>query len=399
MRDVIERLVSPETPASVSVRGQALHSGSERALYMRLHGSALCAVSAISALRRQRRLGEHGGCSMVEDRSDPFAEEDGSRIQDDLRQEIFATLLDRCEQIAADTVAIFPYSGAETLDSDYCRKVARLLVQLLSFAVRDGRIEARGSYVGDLHRLIIERNVSVERLFTFVYLLERTVLDDLATDESLGATSEAWPLVAQFIRRGSFDVLAAHEERAEHEPGESALIDRLTTLHTRVVFDTVLAKQAYRAGRVGSPFSIILFDVDNLSEINEKHGYGVGDKILERIGILIRMYFRQYDWIARYSEDSIVVLLASTDAAHSNALAESVRSTVADRLEFVDHRDGQTVRVTVSAAVMDVRVNRDETVDPERLMADAEAAVQRAKTLGRNRIEVERYPAASAAAS
>ena len=252
---------------------------------------------------------------MIEDRSDPFAEEEGHAFKTTYgRKSSRHSWIDA--EIATDTVSIFP-QWRRSARRRARRNVARLLVQLLSFAVRDGRVEARGSYVGDLHRLILERNVSVERLFTFAYLLERTVLDDLATDETLGATSEAWPLVAQFVRRGSFDVLAAHEERAEREPGESALIDRLTTLHTRVVFDTVLAKQAYRAGRVGSPFSLVLFDVDNLSRINEEHGYGVGDKILERLGILIRGFFRQYDWIARYSEDSSVVLLASTDAAHS----------------------------------------------------------------------------------
>ena len=137
------------------------------------------------------------------DHSDPFADEDGSRFQDDLRQEIFGLLVDRRDTLTADTVAIFPFSGDEALDAEYCRRVGHLLLQLLAFAVRDGRLDARGSYVGDLHRVIQERSVSVERLFTFVYLLERTALDDLATDETIGATTEAWALVAQFIRRAS----------------------------------------------------------------------------------------------------------------------------------------------------------------------------------------------------
>lgn len=330
---------------------------------------------------------------MTDDPSDPFADEDGSRLQEDLRQQIFAVLLDRSGEITADTVAILPFSGVEPLDSEYCRRVGQLLVQLLAFAVRDGRLDARGSFVGDLQRILLERTVSVERLFTLVYLLERTALDDLATDETIGATTEAWALAAQLVRRGSFDLLAAYHERTLLEPGESATIDRLTTLHSRPLFDTVLSKEADRAGRIGSPFSIILFDVDNLSRINEEHGYGVGDKILERLGILIRGFFRQYDWIARYSEDSMAVLLTSPDAAHSADLAESVRVTVAERLEFVDHRNGQAVRVTLSAAVLNVRVKRDDTIDPDRLMADAEAALDRAKRLGRNRIEcVDDYP-------
>src|SRR4029077_4949587 len=87
-----------------------------------------------------------------------------------------------------------------------------------------------------------------------------------------------------------------------------------------------------RAGRYGYPMSLILFDVDRLSAINQEHGYGVGDKILERLGILVRQYFRQHDWVARYFEDAIAVLLSRTDAAHATDLAERVRATVEDRL-------------------------------------------------------------------
>src|SRR5436853_7873963 len=98
------------------------------------------------------------------------------------------------------------------------------------------------------------------------------------------------------------------------DPSESAIIDRLTTLHTRPLLEAVLAKEVERAGRFGYAISMILFDVDRLSEINEEHGYGVGDKILERLGILIRTYFRQHDWVARHSDDSICVVLTHTDA-------------------------------------------------------------------------------------
>ena len=67
-------------------------------------------------------------------------------------------------QITAETVAIFPYSGAETLDGDYCRRLGHLLAQLLAFAVRDGRLDPRGEFVADLHRVVVERALPMERL-------------------------------------------------------------------------------------------------------------------------------------------------------------------------------------------------------------------------------------------
>jgi len=316
-----------------------------------------------------------------------FGDEDTGKIQDDLRHQISATLAEQADIITADTVAIFPYSGSEELDTEYCHRIGQLLTQMLGFAVRDGRLDARGGFVGDLNRVLLERSLSVERLFTFAYLTERTALDELALSETIGATSEPWPIVAQLVRRASFDLLAAYTERAQLEPAGSTMIDRLTTLYSRVLFDAVLAKEVDRAGRFGHALSIILFDVDRLSAINEDFGYGVGDKVLERLGILLRTYFRQHDWVARHSEDLLVVLLSQTDPKRVIELAERVRHTVEERLWFTDHRTDRQVPVTVSAAVVNVPVSIGDVIDPERLLAIGEAAVERAKRQGRNRVE------------
>ena len=320
--------------------------------------------------------------------NDPaFAAEDGAHMQDDLRQQISSLILDRAALLTWDTVAVFPFTGTEMLEPEYCNRVGYLLVQLMAMAVREGRVDSRSGFIADLNRVALERTLSAERLFSFVYLLERTIMDELALSDTIGATSEPWPVVAQIVRRASFDLVAAYTERLQQEPAEAAIIDRLTTLYTRVMLEAVLAKEVERAGRFGYPMSLILFDVDHLSTINKQHGYGVGDRILERLGILIRKYFRQHDWVARHSEDAIVVLLPLTDADNASELAERVRATVEERLGFTDHRNDQAVQVTVSAAVVNIEVSVGDVIDPERLMADAEAAVERAKQLGRNRVE------------
>ncbi|HKB11241.1 MAG TPA: GGDEF domain-containing protein [Vicinamibacterales bacterium] len=315
-----------------------------------------------------------------------YGDQPNEPVQDDLRQRIAAAIQERAPVLVWDTVAIFPFSGAEFLEHDYCNRIGEVVVQLLTVGVRDGKIDGRGGAIAALHRIAGERNLSPSRLFTFVYLLERSALDELALDYAIGATSEPWPLVAQMIRRASFDMLAAYTERTQLEPTEAAIVDKLTTLHIRPLFDAALAKELERAGRDGYPISLILFDVDQLSSINQEHGYGVGDKILERLGILIRQYFRQHDWVARYSEDSIAVLLPRTDADPATDLAERVRATVEERLEFTDHRTDRPVRVTLSAAVVNVPVNTGDTIDPQRLLTDAESAIDRAKQEGRNRV-------------
>jgi diguanylate cyclase (GGDEF)-like protein len=315
-----------------------------------------------------------------------YTDEGNGPAQDDLRQRIATAIQDRASVLVWDTVAIFPFSGSEVLEPEYCSRIGEVVVQLLTVGVRDGKIDGRGGAVAALHRIALERSLRAGRLFTFVYLLERSALDELALSDTLGATSEPWPVVAQMVRRASFDLLAAYTERAQLDPTDAAIVDKLTTLHTRPLFDAVLAKELERAGRYGIPISLILFDVDRLSAINEEHGYGVGDKILERLGILIRQYFRHHDWVARYSEDSIAVLLSRTDAEPAAELAERVRATVEGRLEFTDHRTDRPVRVTLSAAVINIALNAGDVIDRERLLTDAESAVERAKQQGRNRV-------------
>jgi len=328
-----------------------------------------------------------------------FVQDEG-RKSEDLRQQIASVLLDRSGFVTADMVAIFPFSGCEALSPEYCRRIGSLLVQLLAFAVRDGRVDPRGGFMADLHHVVLERALPVERLFTFTYLTERAAMDELAVDEVIGATSEAWPLVAQLVRRASFDVLAGYAERIQLEPSNVATTDRLTTLNAPAVMKLVISKEVDRACRFGYPLSIILYDVDNLADINRNYGYGVGDRILERLGILTRGFFRQHDWVARYEEDSIAVLLTGPDAAHANGLAETLRSTVEERLEFKDHRTDRPVRVTLTAAVINLKITVGDSLDPERLMADLEMAISRAKNEGKNRVAiVDSYSGARVAGS
>src|SRR5262245_1526558 len=178
-----------------------------------------------------------------------YSDDSHGPIQEDLRQRIAAAIEDRGSVLVWDTVAIFPFSGTELLEPEYCNRMGEIVIQLLEMAIRDGKVDARGGGVADLHRVTLERNLTAGRLFTFVYLLERSALDELALSETIGATSEPWPLVAQLVRRASFDLLAAYTERTELEPDEAAVIDRLTTLNTRALFGAVLARAPARAGR------------------------------------------------------------------------------------------------------------------------------------------------------
>ena len=169
-------------------------------------------------------------------------------------------------------------------------------------------------------------------------------------------------------------------------PQHGAIEDSLTTLHTRPVLDAVLPKECCRAERFEHWLTMMLIDIDNLSAINKAHGYGVGDRILERMGILLRTYFREHDWVARYAEDCIAVLLPETNPEDALTLAERTRTMIEERLTFRDYRTEERIVVTVSVAVTSARALEGDPIDHQKLSTEVEAALDRAKVGGRNRV-------------
>lgn len=306
----------------------------------------------------------------------------------DLRRHVAHHVTDRSDVIVADTVATFPLTAdSRRLDASYCMRLGNLATRLLAEAILDGRLDSRGPGISELAALIDDREVSPEQLFTFVHIVMSTTIDELSLDSRVGANTEPWPQACQIVRRAAFDLLGAWTTRLMYSPQHSAIEDSLTTLHTRPVLDAVLPKECCRAERFEHWLSMMLIDIDNLSAINQAHGYGVGDRILERMGILLRAYFRQHDWVVRYDEDTIAVLLPETDPTDAMSLAERTRTMVEERLTFRDYRTEQRAVVTVSVAVTSARALEGEPIDHEKFTAQAEAALDRAKIGGRNRVE------------
>ena len=312
----------------------------------------------------------------------------------ELRQHIAERMRDRRDVIVADTVATFPLTpDSRRLDASYCVRLGNVSTRLLADAIVDGRIDARGSGISELANLVNDREVSPDQLFSFVHIVMNTTIDELSLDDRVGVNTEPWPQTAQIVRRAAFDLLGAWTTRLMYMPQHGAIEDSLTTLHTRPVLDAVLPKECCRAERFEHWVTLMLIDIDNLSAINKAYGYGVGDRILERMGILLRTYFREHDWVARYAEDCIAVLLPETNPADALSLAERTRTMVEERLTFRDYRTEQRIIVTVSVAVTSARALEGEPIDHEKLSSEVAAALKRAKGGGRNRVvQVELKP-------
>jgi diguanylate cyclase (GGDEF)-like protein/excisionase family DNA binding protein len=297
----------------------------------------------------------------------------------DVREQTAAALRERERGLADDLAPALALEPG--LDAAAWRQCGAVLLGLLALAVEDGDLDGRQAAVHDLRHFAPP--LTARELIHALHRVERAVLDELALHERLGATSEPWPIVAHSIRAGILEIIVAFAERDGVQP---ALRDQLTTLISRPVFDMVLQQEAQRALRHEHGIAMILFDIDDLSVLNRSHGYGAGDRLLERLGILARRFFRTHDWVARHGPDSIAVLLPETTLDQAAALAVTFVQMVRQRLVLVDHKTDAVTAVTVSAAAVGTDLVQAE-IDPAYILSEAEAAVVRAKMNGGNRTE------------
>ena len=124
--------------------------------------------------------------------------------------------------------------------------------------------------------------LTTRQLLDAMHHAERVILDEVALDDRLGATSEPWAVVAHAIRRATLEILGAHAEQIAGRDVPISVRDALTTLIASPVFELAVAQEIERALRHQHALALLLFDIDDLSQINREHGWGVGDRLLER---------------------------------------------------------------------------------------------------------------------
>ncbi|MDQ3069353.1 MAG: diguanylate cyclase [Acidobacteriota bacterium] len=243
-----------------------------------------------------------------------------------------------------------------------------------------GELDAR---MGELIAISPSR-VPVAMLFEAAGVVERAILDELAPDPDLGATSSAWPFVAQRVRRASFDLLALFTSAINASP--ELLYDQTTTLLARRLLDIVLPQEIARSERHGRPLALLVISIDRLNQLEESIGMGTSERVLERVGILTRRYFRVHDWLTRFDAHAVCAVLPDTEPDTAAMLAERFRQSVRQRLVLEDHRDGRRVPVTLTIAVIGTSV-MPAGVGPDELLREASQGIQRGRLAGGDRTE------------
>ncbi len=160
----------------------------------------------------------------------------------------------------------------------------------------------------------------------------------------------------------------------------SALTDPLTGLFNVRYLQETLAAALARAEAAGRPFSLLMLDVDNLRDVNNRCGHLTGDLALREVARVIASATRDGDIAARYGGDEFLLALPDAGAEAAAAVAERVRREV-EAIRLV-HRD-EAVRLTVSIGVAS---HPQDGRTLEALVEAADRAAYRAKSRGRNRI-------------
>jgi diguanylate cyclase (GGDEF)-like protein len=159
-----------------------------------------------------------------------------------------------------------------------------------------------------------------------------------------------------------------------------ANIDPLTHIYNRRYFN-VQSEIALRKCAQGTPFSMLLFDIDHFKRVNDQYGHNVGDQVLSIIVGPCSEILRKGDTFARLGGEEFIVLLPDTDEDEARCIAERLRAAIE---ETPMHTDVGPLCITISIGIS--FGCSDEVTSIKEIIRRADDAMYRAKQAGRNRV-------------
>ncbi|SEN34209.1 diguanylate cyclase (GGDEF) domain-containing protein [Luteibacter sp. UNCMF331Sha3.1] len=191
-------------------------------------------------------------------------------------------------------------------------------------------------------------------------------------------------VLAPALRAAAARFASALELRRTREQGrERGLIDQLTGLPNRLLFNDRLDTTIREAERTGECFATLLVDLDRFKSINDTLGHSVGDQVLMAVARRLRASVRASDTVARYAGDEFTMTLRHIIKRDDVLrIAEKVVQAMEIPLSL---DDGSELQVTVSVGIS---FFPDDAVEGELLLRHADEAMYGAKSLGRNNYQV-----------
>jgi diguanylate cyclase (GGDEF)-like protein/PAS domain S-box-containing protein len=205
----------------------------------------------------------------------------------------------------------------------------------------------------------------------------RELPDAALAAEQLGAWRQWTASVSEYLALALSNLILREtlETQARHDP--------LTDLYNRRYMEEALERELRRAERSKRPMGVMMLDLDFFKRYNDTLGHEAGDLLLVALANLLRTQVRGGDVVCRYGGEEFLIILPETPAELVVQRAEQLRRMVADQLR--DPSDGRVGPVTLS---LGVAVYPAHGITAAELVRAADAALYRAKSRGRNRVEI-----------
>jgi diguanylate cyclase (GGDEF)-like protein len=174
--------------------------------------------------------------------------------------------------------------------------------------------------------------------------------------------------------------IALENERLHRTVKRQAITDELTQLANRRRFTETLAVEVRRAERFGDPLALVLADLDDFKQINDRYGHQAGDEVLRRFADVLRENVRDFDLPVRYGGEEFAVLLPEADLVGGEQLARRLQAALL-RLRLPETGSDRPP-VTASFGVAAFPQARTA----EEILSAADGALYRAKAAGKNRV-------------
>ena len=166
-----------------------------------------------------------------------------------------------------------------------------------------------------------------------------------------------------------------------------SVTDSLTGIYNRKAFDRQIGELVKNNADSISPFSLLMIDIDNFKNINDRHGHHTGDRVIMAVVNKCRQYIRGEDFFARYGGEEFVIILPGASLANAIKKAIHICESVAStwyRLD--DDKKGQTLNITISIGVSCCQKTDTSTSVIKR----ADKALYAAKHAGKNCVYSEK---------
>jgi diguanylate cyclase (GGDEF)-like protein len=154
--------------------------------------------------------------------------------------------------------------------------------------------------------------------------------------------------------------------------------DALTGLPNRRLLDDRLKQALYRAQRREASVAVLLIDLDDFKQVNDSAGHRAGDAVLREVAMRLGGCVRKADTLSRHGGDEFVVMMADLSGdSDCQVVAEKIHRALAAEFRI----DGKSYSLGASIGIA---VFPEDGGDADALLRNADAAMYRAKQLGRN---------------